>query len=144
MWTKPLQDGGVVGGNQSTVLGNTWFEGSAYQQRYQNPIIINGKIYYTTPVSFSGPSTGATKCVDLQTGQELWSRTDVPALSFGYVYDVQDPNQHGTYPAILFTSSWRAFDAYTGNPLFNVTNVPSGYRQRGLNGEILIYQLRNY
>lgn len=144
MWTKPLQDGGVVGGNQSTILGNTWFEGSAYQQRYQNPIIINGKLYYTTPVSFSGPSSGATKCVDLQTGQELWSRTDVPALSFGYVYDVQDPNQHGTYPAILFTSSWRAFDAFTGNPLFNVTNVPNGYRLRGLNGEILIYQLRNY
>ncbi|HLN89401.1 MAG TPA: PQQ-binding-like beta-propeller repeat protein [Candidatus Binatia bacterium] len=144
MWTKPLQDGGIVGGNQSSVLGNSWFEGSAYQQRYGNPIIVNGKLYYTNPVSFSGPSSGATNCVDLQTGQVLWSRTDVPALSHAYVYDVQDPNQHGTYPAILFTSSWRAFDAFTGNPLFNVTNVPSGYRLRGVNGEILIYQLRNY
>ena len=50
-----------------------------------------------------------------------------PALSFGYVYDVDDPNQHGIYPPILFTTNFaQAFDAYTGDPLFNVTAVPTG------------------
>jgi hypothetical protein len=44
MWTKPLQTGGVVGGNNFAIQGDTYFEGSAYNQRYTNPIIVNGKI----------------------------------------------------------------------------------------------------
>ncbi len=147
MWTKPLQSGGVVGGNNFAIQGDTYFEGSAYQQRFTNPIIIDGKLYYTEPVSFSGPNSGPTDCVDLQTGRLIWSRTDVPALSFGYIYDVQDPNQHGVYPPILFASAgggWRAFDADTGNPLFNVTSIPSGTSVFGVNGEILKYALNNY
>ena len=136
MWTKPLQSGGVVGGNQFAIQGDTSFEGSAYNQRFQNPIIVNGKLYYTEPRSFTGvenqfqPGTtppGPTDCVDLRTGELIWSRSDVPPLSFALIWDVQDPNQHGVYPAILFTSNFaRAFDADTGDPLFNVTNVPSG------------------
>ena len=153
MWTKPLQSGGVVGGNNFAIPGATYFEGSAYQQRYTNPIILNGHLYFTEPVSFSGPNNGPTVCVDLQTGQVIWSRTDVPALSFGYIYDVQDPNQHGTYPAILIAATgggffggsviWQAYDADTGNPMFNVTNIPSGTTVLGVNGEHLIYVLAN-
>jgi len=149
MWTKPLQSGGVVGGNNFAIQGDTYFEGSAYNQRYANPIILNGKIYYTEPISFiNAPNSGffnpgpfgPTDCVDLQTGQLIWSRSDVPPLSFGYVYSLQDPNQHGVYPAILFTSNFaRAFDADTGDALFNVTNVPSGTQVFGPQGEILRY-----
>ena len=55
MWTKPLQIGGVVGGtNNNDINGETWFEGSAYNQRYTNPIIVDGKLYYTEPVSYTG------------------------------------------------------------------------------------------
>jgi hypothetical protein len=153
MWTKPIQGGGVVGGNNFVIQGDTFFEGSAYQQRFTNPIILDGKLYFTEPVSFSGPTMGPTDCVDLQTGEVLWSRTDVPALSFGYIYDVQDPNQHGVYPPMLVSGgggffafgpvTWRFFDAYTGNPLFNVTNIPSGTTLLGVNGEHLILTLTN-
>ncbi len=109
MWTKSLQSGGVAGGNNFAIQGDTNFEGSAYNQRYTNPIIVNGKLYYTEPRSFTGvegifsavKTYGPTDCVDLQTGQMLWSRNDVPALSFALIWDVQDPNQHGVYPAIL-------------------------------------------
>jgi hypothetical protein len=144
MWTKPLQSGGVVGGNSFVIQGDTFFEGSAYQQRFTNPIIIDGKIYYKEPLSFSGPSSGPTDCVDLRTGKLLWSRTDVPSLSFGYIYDVQDGNQHGVYPPLLFATirgGWGAYDADTGNPLFNVTGMPSGTEVMGVNGEILMYVL---
>ncbi|MGA2682437.1 MAG: hypothetical protein ABSF44_11645 [Candidatus Bathyarchaeia archaeon] len=156
MWTKPLQSGGVVGGNSFAISGDTYFEGSAYNERFTNPIIIDGKLYYTEPISFGGASSGPTDCVNLQTGQLIWSRTDVPALSFGYIYDVQDPNQHGVYPPILISvspppfigysanSEWRAFDADTGDPIFNVTNVPSGTSAIGVNGEYLILSLANY
>jgi len=164
MWTKPLQSGGVVGGNNTVIQGDTYFEGSAYNQRFTNPIILDGKLYYTEPISFAGVPgglaangiQGPTDCVDLQTGQVLWSRTDVPALSFGYIYDVQDPNQHGVYPPILFsvvggnflyasaTSTWKAYDGDTGDYMFTVTDVPGGTTMLGPNGEHLILALHNY
>ena len=78
----------------------------------------------------------------------------MPAPSFGYIYDVQDPNQHGVYPPILIASSggmspfgymgpelWQAFDADTGDALFNVTNIPQGTAAVGVNGEYLILSL---
>ena len=153
MWTKPLQSGGVAGGNNFAIQGNTYFEGSAYNQRFANPIVLNGKLYYTEPLSFTGaPNSGfggsgpygPTDCVDLRTGQIIWSRSDVPPLSFGYIYDLEDPNQHGVYPAILFTANFaRAFDADTGAPLFNVTGVPTGTAVLGPQGEHLRYVLAN-
>jgi hypothetical protein len=140
MWTKPLQTGGIVGGNKFEIQGNAYFEGSAYNQRYQNPIVINGKIYYTEPIAFTGPNSGPTVCVDLRTGEKLWSRKDVPPLSFALIWDHEDPNQHGVYPAILSTANFaRLFDADTGEPLFNVTGVPSGTAVLGPMGEHLRY-----
>jgi hypothetical protein len=158
MWTKPVQSGGVVGGNNFEIQGATYFEGSAYAQRFEVPIIMDGKLYYTDPLSFGGvpyqgEPYGPTKCVDLRTGEVIWSRTDVPAPTFGYIYDVQEPNQHGTYPPILFygvgqsffsrASEWRAYDADTGDAMFNVTNIPAGTPAMGPNGEYLIYVLAN-
>jgi len=154
MWKAPLQMGGVVGGNSFAIQGDTYFEGSAYNNRYTNPIIIDGFLYYTEPISFAGATSGPTVCVNLQTGQQIWS-SNIPALSFGYIYDVQDPNQHGVYPPMLVSSTggglfstgpvnWRFYDAYTGDPLFNVTNIPSGTSAIGVNGEYLILSLANY
>ncbi|MBE3116025.1 hypothetical protein IMZ68_02355, partial [Candidatus Bathyarchaeota archaeon] len=144
MWAMPIESGGVVGGNTFPIPGNTYFEGSAYNQRFTNPIIINGILYYTNPVTFTGTTAGQTIAVDIRTGKVFWVRNDVPALSFGYIYDVEDPNQHGVYPPILFTSNFaRAFDAYTGNIMFNVSGVPSGMEAMGPQGEHLRYTLTN-
>jgi len=150
MWTKPLQFGGVVGGESVAIPGDTYFEGSAYNQRYTNPIIVAGRLYYTEPLSFTGVpglfggAGRATDCVDLRTGELIWSRADVPWISFAYIYDVQDPNQHGVYPPILFTANFaQAFDAFTGDALFNVTDVPSGMEAMGPNGEQLRYVFSN-
>jgi len=144
MWTYLIDMGGVVGGNTFETPGSAYFEGSAYNGRFTNPIIIDGYLYYTQPVSFAGASSGPTVCQDLRTGQIIWSSTQIPALSFGYVYSLNDPNQHGIYPPILFTSSFaRAFDAFTGDPLFNVTGVPSGTAAPGPNGEQLKLILTN-
>jgi hypothetical protein len=142
MWTKPMQSGGVVGGNNFDVQGQTFFDGSAYLIRYNNPIILDGKLYYTEPISFSntgygffGDPTGygPTDCVDLRTGKVIWSRTDVPALSFGLLMDVQTVNEHGVCAPILvrtffFEPTWVGYDGDTGNWLFNATNIP-GYTE---------------
>ncbi|MCW4000099.1 MAG: PQQ-binding-like beta-propeller repeat protein [Candidatus Bathyarchaeota archaeon] len=144
MWTKPLTNAGVVGGDKFTIPGNVYFEGSAYNQRYQNPIIVDGRIYYTEPISFTGYNSGPTVCVDLRTGEKLWSRSDVPPLSLALVWDHEDPNQHGVYPSILCTANFaRLFDGFTGEPLFNVTGVPTGTAVMGPNGEQIRYVFAN-
>jgi len=155
MWTKPLQSGGVVGGNNFVIQGDTYAEGSAYATRYTNPIIIDGMLYYTEPISFANAQSGPTVCVNLQTGQQIWSSTTIPALSFGYVYDMQDPNEHGVWPPILVATvggsflgppvpvTWECYDADTGDFLFNVTNVPAGTALMGPEGEYLIISLVN-
>jgi hypothetical protein len=157
MWTKELQSGGVTGGNSVTVEGDTYFEGSAYINRYTNPIILDGMLYYKEPLSFSSGSGGNTDCVDLRTGQLIWSSSSVPSISFGLVFDVPpgNPNQHGVYPPVLIStggggmggggsSTWQGYDADTGTWLFNFTNVPSGTKALGSNGEIMIYTITNY
>jgi hypothetical protein len=151
MWTKPCgQIGGVVGGNNFQIQGNTWFEGTAYSQRYVNPIIVNGLLYYQEPLSFTGSTgffggtAGPTVCVNLYTGQEVWRRSDVPALSFAYVQDMENPDYHGVRPAILCTTNFaRCFDAATGDPIFNVTAVPSGTNVIGPTGELIKYIFYN-
>ena len=147
MWTKEVQPGGVVGGNNFEIQGNTYFEGTAYSQRFTNPIIVYGRIYYQEPLSFTGSgggfgggTAGPTVCVDLRTGKEVWRRSDVPSISFAMIRDLETPNFHGVYPALLFTSNFaRAFDAATGQPLFNVTGAPSGTTVIGPQGEHLRY-----
>ena len=144
MWTKPIQDGGVVGGNNVGVDGNTFYQGGSYNHRFANPIIMYGRIYYNEPLGISG-TAGNAVCVDLRTGQEVWRRSDLPNLSFGYYYDADTPNQHGVfYEGILFSNNFaQAFDARTGNALFNVSSVPSGASSLGLHGEILRYNIAN-
>lgn len=163
MWTTPMEMGGVVGGNIfSAKQGATYFEGSAYQNRFINPIIVAGYLYYTEPVSFSGVAGGfggsgygPTVMVDLRTGQKVWSKTDVPALSFAYIYNVDDPNQHGVYPPILVQTvggsflgppvptKWNCYDGYTGVFMFSVAGVPTGASMMGPQGENLIVSLVN-
>ena len=145
MWTKPLQEGGTVGGNQyAAAQGVGYFEGSAYNNRYTNPIILDGYLYYSAPVAFTGSNSGTTYCVDLRTGQTIWTSNTIPSLSFGYIYNLCNYNQHGTFPPILFTANFaQAFDGFTGDRLFNVTGVPTGTSSQGPNGEQLRYVFAN-
>jgi outer membrane protein assembly factor BamB len=144
MWTKPIQSGGVVGGSNFVIEGDTYFEGSAYSQRYTNPIIVNGHLYYNPPLSFLGSNSGPTTCLDLRTGEVVWQRSDVPAISFAMIWDLQNGNQHGVWPALLCTANFaRVFDADTGEQLFNVTGVPSGTIVMGPVGEQLRYVISN-
>jgi hypothetical protein len=159
MWTKPLQAGGVVGGDNFEIQGDTYFEGSAYISRYRNPMIINGKLYYSEPIGFATASRSVLNCVDLRTGEAIWSRDfgytefcypgwgcfrRVNTPSFGYIYATHQPNQHGVMQPILYTSNFaQAFDADTAEPMYNVTNVPSGTSVFGPQGEILRYAMTN-
>ncbi len=159
MWTKPIQEGGVVGGTNNYVPGEGYYIGTTYNRRFNNPIIMFGILYYTEPESISVTTTttgGITKAVDLRTGEEIWSeRIAGPdnIFQFGYSYTSgPNPNMHGTWPGILFTADFqRAFDARTGNWMFNVTNIPVtraispttsvGTEYLGDDGTIYLYQI---
>jgi len=144
MWTKPMQSGGVVGGETYEIDGQTFFEGSAYINRFQNPIIVAGMLIYREPLNFASAGGGDTVCVNIASGKEIWRSTTMPTLSFATMPDVQNPNQHGVFPPMIATSNWgRVFDAYTGYPMFNVTNMPTGTLVQGPNGEHIRYTFFN-
>ena len=109
MWTKPIQFGGIVGGNKTAVPGENWYAGLSYNPRFTNPLIIQGILYYEEPYGNTGTG-GHDNAVDLKTGQLLWSinasatgTSLVP--SFGYVYSFENPNQHGVLPNGLLIAS---------------------------------------
>jgi outer membrane protein assembly factor BamB len=162
MWTAPLEEGGVVGGLNTGITGATYYSGGSYEGRLQNAIIMNGKIYYKSPLGSNvsagisgtnGVTPSAYICRDLRTGQILWTNDNIYP-TFGELYDYESPNQHGVLPnGILWQTftpvgstnqTWIAYDADTGKWLFNLTDVPAtGTIAYTSQGEIVKYVL-NY
>ncbi len=158
MWTKPVQFGGLVGGTDTTIPGEMFYQGLSYNPRFKNPLIMQGILFYQEPYGNSGDG-GPYIAVDLQTGQELW-RVNTTATGmdltpqFGYLYSLENINQHGTLPnGLLIASStvagqgtvWRAYDPRTGVLTgMNITNVPGGSNIGGPSGEYLKYILSNF
>ena len=146
MWAKAISFGGVVGGEYSLTNENTYYPGPQYETKFANPIVINGYVYYSLPLSDQVTGAGVA-CVDLRTGEEIWVNRNLTSITAGQLYDYESPNQHGIIAnGYLWTTSgttWSAYDPMTGFWLFNITNVPSGTQVYGPNGEILVYQL-NY
>jgi outer membrane protein assembly factor BamB len=156
MWTKPIQDGGVVPGNSTGIPGEMYYTGSSYNTRFVNSLVMDGRLYYQEPYGNSGGG-GDYVCVDLRTGAELWrtNTTGIGVPSFGYLYAFDDPNQHGILPNGLLiaasgygTQTWRTYDPRTGIPTtMTVNNVPSTdttlAQVAGPSGEILKYAVTN-
>ena len=166
LWTKPTEDGGVVGGyGNFSDPGEVFNAGHQYQTRFTNQIIMHGRLYYEVPLTFAGGG-GGWMCVDLRTGEDLWGgpRNFGTALStvefggmvftmvgsispsFGYYYDWDDMNQHGIVnPGWMFTSNF----AQSIHPRYgimgqlNLTSVPSGFEVSGPKGEVLRYVMQN-
>lgn len=153
MWSKPITFGGTVGGNNQPQLPNSptaptgvegaaFYTGLSYETKFNNPIIISGRLYYGLPHSNNGAGGGYI-CVDLRTGQELWRQDYNVNPSFGAVINVETPNQHGAISYLIATqgSTWMMYDPWDGTWVFNITNVPSGTRSYGPYGEPIIYQM---
>lgn len=154
LWTKPISFGGVVGGSNTDIEGETFYAGLSYEAKYRSPIIIYDRLYYALPKS-NNPTGGAYVCIDLKTGEEIWKQNYAVNPSFAQLEAFNSPNQHGVIPngylwAAAPTSmlgyqndagEWTAYDPWDGGWLFNITNVPSGPMEYGPNGEMLIYQL---
>jgi hypothetical protein len=151
MWSKPIQDGGVVGGNTFEIPGEMYYTGGSYNTRFSGALIMYGRLFYQEPYGNSGGG-GDYVAVDLRTGQELWrtNTTGIGTPAFGYLYAFDTANQHGILPeGLLFTNNFaRAYDPSTGIvTTMNVTNVPSADTVLaavvGPRGEILRYRVNN-
>ena len=143
LWTKPLTYGGIADGQFGSI---PYYAGNYYEPlvgafiTVNNPlIIINGVLYYNQPVA---PLYGI-HAVDIRTGNELWYQNTTDQLAFGQLLHFSTPNQDGVIPYLWSTSgtSWKMYDATTGNYILTVNNVPSGTRMTDSNGNILIYTL---
>ncbi|MCK4266858.1 MAG: PQQ-binding-like beta-propeller repeat protein, partial [Thermoplasmata archaeon] len=156
LWTKPITMGGWVGGDiaQSFEIGDAYegkWSGSVSADRWaSSSIILAGRLYYqhTTrdkPIVYH--------CVDLHTGEELWSKTflDNRTIAFGQLFHWSSFNYHGTYKYLWVTTGegrgetgpviWYAFDAFTGDWMYSIEDVPSGTTLFGSNGEIYRYTI---
>ena len=152
LWTKPTEDGGVVGGDANQFLGDregqVFNAGHQYQTRMQDTtIIMYGRMYYQEPITWSGGG-GAWVCVDLKTGQEIWRNQTMSASpSFGMYKEYDDMNQHGVInPGYLFSNNFGTaiHPRYGTTPTtLNITSVPSGTIVNGPTGEQLRYIIRN-
>lgn len=81
LWTKPTEDGGVVGGDSYKTAGDTFNAGHQYQTRWDgNQIIMDGRLYYRESNWYSA-SPGDYVCVDLLTGQEIWRNASIERYS---------------------------------------------------------------
>jgi outer membrane protein assembly factor BamB len=152
VWTKPIEFGGVVGGeSQLPEVGETYYSGGSYEGRFGDAMIMQGRLYFTMPRGHSGAS-GEYVCVDLRTGEQLWSRDDIGSgggysSSKGQLYDFESQNQHGVVGGLIWqvvrSGTWAGYDAFSGLWMYNLTNVPSGTEVYTDKGEIVIYQF-NY
>ena len=158
MWTNPIQYGGVVGGNETSVPGESYYQGGSCNTRFSNAIIIQGTLFFALPLG-EAATGGNYVAWDLKTGQQLWSintsATGVSLVpSFGYTPSMDQPNQHGILPDGLliatqttttYGTAWRGYDPMTGVlTTMNITNVPGGTNVGGPIGEYLKIALVNY
>jgi len=141
LWTKAQLLGGIVGGDTSM----TYYTGESYRRELIPPVIINGRMYYNV----REPPAYGFKCVDLATGETLWSNNGTylgsdgavisgraAGLTFGQVLTLDTPNWHGGMPLLwsvgdiswgVPTSTWAVWNAYDGSLLYTIANVQTPF-----------------
>jgi len=137
LWTKPLYIGGISGATDTDYADWSFSHGDAYEGKWENRLIINGILIYThrtntRPLVYTA--------VDVRTGEELWNKVllDNRTIAFGQNLIWGGYNHHASYPYFWVTvggasrygpptpATWYAFDPWTGEREFTITNVPAG------------------
>jgi len=144
MWSYPVGFGGVVGGDYPDW---NYYTGLAYESKFNNPIIMHGRLYFQLPLNTATPGFGGTGggdyvCLDLRTGEVLWRRDDIGGISMGQNFDYISPNEFGIKSYLWSTGgTYNAYDPWTGEWMFAIENASTGTTTFGPNGELLVYRL---
>ena len=136
VWTKELALGGLVGGEFGS---ESYFSGLSYETKLAPPLIINGRLYYNIyPSTLKLPGF---VCVDLRSGQELW-RNNNYRLTCGQLYDYVCGNETGVAPYLWsIDTTYRMFDAFTGDLMLSFANASKGTIVYGDDGTMFVYVL---
>ncbi len=133
LWTKPLASGGLAGGDTGP---HAMEDGDAYEGKFEYSVIMNGILYYNrfAAVERGGLPQQGISAVDLHTGQELWFKNNT-RVSFGQLFYWDSFNYHGVFPYLweLDTQTrsqsaggtYNVYDAFTGEWVYSMTDVPS-------------------
>lgn len=136
VWTKELAIGGLVGGEFDS---DSYFSGLSYEPKLHPPLIINGRLYYNIYSSKLGLPSFV--CLDLRTGQELWRNNDY-TITCGQLYSYVSGNQTGIIPYLWsIDTTYRMFDASTGDLILSFANASQGTTVYGDDGTMFVYVL---
>lgn len=144
LWAEEIMRGGLSGGE---VGQHAMEDGDAYSGKFTASVIVAGIFCYNQyGTGFTGDSAEhRVNAIDLRTGEKLWSKVlgNNERIAFAQLMLWDTFNYHGVFPYIWTTSgsTYKAYDPFTGRLEYTMTNVPSGTRTFGPNGEILIYQI---
>jgi outer membrane protein assembly factor BamB len=148
MWTKELDFGGVVGGDNPY----SYFPGFSYEPKLIPPIIMNGRLYYEER------NNPGFVCVDLRTGEKYYekdalypffpstvgSATNPTWITHGQLLQFNTGNQGGVVGPYLWSvqaGSYRMFSAYSGDLIVEFANATAGTIVRGSDGTMFSYIL---
>ena len=117
MYTKELALGGLTGGELGSV---GYYSGATYDVLLTPPIIMNGRLYYNL---YDARTFPGFVCVDLRTGEELWTNND-GFLNAGQLWYQNTPNQHGVVPLLwdLTKTKWDVYSPFNGELLYSFDN----------------------
>jgi len=164
LWARPLTSGGLGGGalnpyqaTEEDVTDIGYEHGDAYEGKWGGSfggsltIIMGGKLYYQKYAA--NDKYKETICVDLHTGEELWSKVFFNNQTllrgqtmFWETYDNQGIYDYlwSTPPLAFFAPDpgiMDAFDPFTGDYVYSLYGVPSGTFDYGPHGEMLYYTI---
>jgi len=140
LWTKQYTAGGIAGGSTGA---QGMEDGDAYEGKWPTPIIMNGVLYYRqygeSIFGFPMNDNLGVTAVDLRTGEELWSKEGMQ-VEFGQLFYFDSWNYHGVFDYLWHVqgNTWDAYDPFTGDWEWGMTDVPDGIRYTGPNGEFYI------
>jgi hypothetical protein len=126
LWTKEIAMGGVAGGDIVGINGpGIGFEvGAAYEQKFGNPVILGGILFYNKFESRGQPYVDTTvAAIDLHTGAELWC---MPLIG-----------RTGTTNGATVAAADRVIDGVSAQ-------FPDGIGRRLNNGQMFYWQSYNY
>jgi hypothetical protein len=171
LWTMPIGDtiGGLSGGDTWQI---GYQNGDAYEGKFVGSVIIAGILYYNrggtynqaTVANVNSGMMGVVNgsypyqrntivAVNLHTGKTLWEKSYFDSgtgndarVSQGQILYWDCMNNRGVFAYLWVVSGTNmyALEPASGEPVYNMTNVPAGTIYMGPNGEMLKYQLVNY
>jgi hypothetical protein len=159
LWKHPLQLGGLAGGDLG---GAGTYTGDAYEGKFSSSLMIEGILIYRKFDTIGGSDVANwIVAVDVHTGEKLWEKelfaygnsSEARVYpSFAQIFYWDSFNAHGTHPYLVCSSggggffapaptAWHFFDPLTARYLFTWEDAPSGTRNRGPHGEIIVYEV---